>query len=197
MPIRHVLALCTLLVCAPACALDAASVAGEYELQGQREMAGALALHPDQTYAAGFSYGAADWSESGKWKIERDAIVLSAGRFQGANPYQLPLMLPAGTRFAYDAGKLTAARDDATLVFVDPNRTPSNAATGEPGEGRMKVRGKVVQLDREQLVVDTGGECMMFDVRSVPRAILERAKVGAPLDAEIAYSAIIGGETCP
>src|SRR5215216_849151 len=79
---------------------------GNYELQGVMEMAGMLALKPGGKYAAGFTYGAADWMEVGAWKAEGDDIVLSGGRFQAKNA-DLPLFLPSGTRLRFQEGRLT------------------------------------------------------------------------------------------
>lgn len=178
-------------------AWETRDLVGDYELQGVMEMAGGLSLKPDQKYTAGFSYGAADWAEEGSWKPDGDGVALSGSHFKARNTNKIPLFLPSGTHFVYKAGRLTATGPGGSVTFVDPNKTPSHRkTTGEAGEGRMIVRGKVVKLDAEELVVKTK-ECMMFSVPQLSPDVLKSAKVGKRIDAEIPYSAIIGGGSCP
>jgi hypothetical protein len=176
---------------------DAKDLVGDYELQGVMEMAGGLTLKPDQKYAAGFSYGAADWIEEGSWRPEGDGVVLSGSHFKIKNAANLPLFLPSGTHFAYQDGRLTASGPGGKVTFINPNKTPSHRKeTGQAGEGRMLVHGKVLKLDSEEMVVKVK-ECMMFSVPQLSPEVLKAAKVGQVLDAEIPYSAIIGGGSCP
>jgi hypothetical protein len=177
----------------------AQDLAGDYELTGVMEMAGALTLKADHTYAAGFSYGAADWVEAGTWKVEGDEVALSGSHFKTKNAFKLPLFLPGGTRLHYDEGKLTATGPGGSVTFLNPNKTPSHRKkTGEAGEGRMLVRGHVVKLDAESLVVKTKKDgCIDFAVSRLSPEVLTKAKLGKRIDAEIPYSAIIGGESCP
>jgi hypothetical protein len=185
------------LIAAPAFAWEAKDLAGKYELTGVMEMAGLLILAPDQKYQAGFSYGAADWVEEGTWKPEGDGVVLSGSRFKTKNA-KIPLFLPAGTHLSYKDGKLTAVGPGGKVAFVDPNKTPSHRGkTGEAGEGRMLVKGKVVRVDTETLMVKMKGECLTFAVGALSPEIRNTAKKGAFIDTEIPYSAIISGESCP
>ncbi|HSA59766.1 MAG TPA: hypothetical protein VLJ37_08790 [bacterium] len=182
----------------PLLAWEVKDLTGRYELTGVMEMAGGLAIKADGTYTAGFSYGAADWIEEGSWKPEGDGLVLSGSRFKARNTKEIPLFLPSGTRFVYKDGRLTATGPGGKVTFVDPNKTPSRRnKTGEAGEGRMIVKGKVVRLDSESLVVQQGRECIVFDAARLSPDILKSAKQGSKIDAEIPYSSIIGGESCP
>lgn len=177
--------------------LDAQEVPGNYELQGVMEMAGGLSLKAGGKYLAGFSYGAADWVEEGSWKLEGNEVILSGGRFKQRNYDKLPLFLPPGTRLKYQDGKLSGVDPQRKLVFLDPNKTPS-AKGQEAGEGRMRVKGKVVQLDARSLVINTG-ECMTFDPGLLSDKVLQavRGKVGKAVDVEIPYSAMVSSGGCP
>jgi hypothetical protein len=254
--------------------LDNSAVVGNYELQGVMEVAGMLMLKADQKYAAGFSYGAADWIEEGTWKLEGDEVLLQGGRFKEKNYKDLSLVLPSGTRMKVQDGKLTVNEPDHKLVFVNPNKTPAAPEKGtaqclplkDPslkltegsllsveknqvvindvlmhqdvtvrrswadkniptllnppqlyktvqkeipkadvicikpvvsGEGRMRVRGRVVKLDHETLVVEMG-ECLNFEVSGLSDAVLKTAKTkqGQAIDVEIPYSAIMSSGTC-
>lgn len=177
-------------------ALDKEAVVGNYELTGVMETAGMLRLMADQKYAAGFSYGAADWVEEGTWKIEGDEVVLQGGRFKVKNYKDLSLVLPAGTRFKYKDGKLTASDPKRKLVFLDPNKTPTPPGE-ESGEGRMRVKGKVVKIDNETLIIQSG-ECMTFDVHGLSEKVIKTAKEkqGKAIDVEIPYSAILSSGGC-
>ncbi len=178
-------------------AWDAQDLAGNYELEGVHEMAGELTLRPNQTYAAGFAYGAGDWIEEGRWKLDGSEVVFSGSHFKVKNFKDLPLLLPSGTRFQYQTGRLTTSRAGTQIVFINPNKTPSHRKeTGKAGEGRMLVRGTVLKLDSQVLMVKTK-ECIDFAVSQLSPDILKTAKVGKKIDAEIPYSAIIGGESCP
>ncbi len=188
-----------LLVATTAIAADNTDVAGTYELQGVMEMAGMLALKPDHTYEAGFSYGAADWVEEGVWREEGSEIVLSRARFKVKNTPKIQLMLISGTHFTYKDGRLVATDPARKLVFIDPNRTPSpRNKTGEAGEGRMRVRGHIVKLGDRELVVKTE-DCMFFDVTRLSPSVLKAVKgrLGKSIDVEIPYSAIVAGGSCP
>lgn len=181
----------------PARAWEAKDLAGKYELTGVMEMAGLLVLAPGGKYQAGFSYGAADWVEEGTWKADGDGVILLGSHFKAQNA-KLPLFLPANTHLSYKDGKLTAVGPGGKVAFVDPNKTPSNRKkTGEAGEGRMLVKGKVVKIDSDVMMVKVKGECINFAVSSLAPEVLGAAKKGATLDTEIPYSAIIGGESCP
>lgn len=176
---------------APALALDNSDLPGKYELQGVMEMAGMLSLGPDQKYTAGFSYGAADWVEEGTWKLEGGEVLLSGGKIKVKNYDKLPLFLPSGSRFKYQDGKLTLIDPQRKVAFLDPNKSSSS-------EGKMRVKGKVMKLDSQSLVVDVKGECMTFDLRGLSEAALKQAKQkqGKTLDVEIPYSAIISSGGC-
>jgi hypothetical protein len=179
-------------------ARDAKDLVGNYELTGVMEMAGGLTLKPDQKYTAGFSYGAADWIEEGNWNPDGDGVVLAGSRFKARNTKEIPLFLPSGTRFVYQDGRLTATGPGGKVVFVDPNKTPSNRKkTGEAGEGRMIVKGRVIKRDAETLMVKVAKECISFSVPALSQEVLRAAQPGKSIDVEIPYSAIISGESCP
>ena len=190
------------LLCALPCvagALEPNDVPGTYHLQGVHEMAGELSLsaaagHP---YLAQFSYGAADWAETGTWKLDGETLVLSGGRFKQRNTPDAPLLLPSGTRFALSTGKLTATDAERPLTFVDADKTPPSGQPGVAGEGRMAVKGTVVKLDSDTMVVKVNNECIDFSVDALSPALRKLAKKGAALDTEIPYDAIVGGESCP
>jgi hypothetical protein len=187
-----------LMAASPAHATDVKQVTGNYELQGVHEMAGGLMLKENKTYEAGFSYGAADWEESGTWKLEGDEVVLQGGHLKRPVKYIPSPLLAPGMRFSYKDGKLSGTDPQRPLAFIDPNKTPSpkHKTKDSAGEGRMRVQGKVIQRDNEVLIVKTN-ECMQFDVRSLSEAVLKVAKVGQTIDVEIPYSSIIGGGSCP
>ncbi|MFO1519089.1 MAG: hypothetical protein U1F57_05435 [bacterium] len=194
--------LALLLTCAAgrAHALDAKEVTGNYELTGVMEMAGGLSLKPGQKYVAGFSYGAADWREAGSWKLEGDEVVLTGSHFLEKNMKLPSLFLEEGTRLRYQQGKLVNTDPQRKMVFLNPNKTPSPKGKGPnaAGEGRMRVKGKVIKIDSDVLIVKTD-ECMQFDARTLSDSILKTAKsnVGKNIDVEIPYSSIIGGGSCP
>lgn len=58
--------------------MDKRSIAGEYQLQGQREMASGFLLKPDGGFQFFFSYGALDRYGSGKWVLENDTVILNS-----------------------------------------------------------------------------------------------------------------------
>jgi hypothetical protein len=181
-----------------AVALETKDIAGDYQLQGEREMAGLLSLTAaDQKYVARFSYGAADWVEVGAWKIDSDTVVLSGGRFKATNYKDMQLLLASGTRFSYEPGKLTSTDPSRPIVFLNPDKTPPSGTTGVPGEGRMLVQGDVVKIDDEIMVVKVKGECIDFSMPALSPEVRKVGKKGATIDVEIPYSTIIGGETCP
>ena len=65
------------------------------------------------------------------------------------------------------------------------------------GEGRMRVRGLVVKIDSELLVVEMG-YCFDFNVNRLPKPVLKaaREKKGQSIDVEIPYSAMISSGGC-
>ena len=159
-------------------------------------MAGVLSLsattgHP---YVAQFSYGAADWAETGTWKLDGETLVLSGGKFRQKNTPDAPLLLPSGTRFAITPGKLTATDPERPLTFVDADKTPPSGQPGVAGEGRMAVKGTVVTLDAETMVVKVGNECIDFSVDALPATERKLARKGAALDTEISNNKNIAGE---
>ena len=181
-------------------ALETQQVAGNYELQGVMEMAGGLMLKKNNTYMAGFSYGAADWEEEGTWKLEGDLVVLEGGHLKVKNKMIPSPLLAPGMRFLYKDAKLMNTDPSRKLTFINPNKTPSpkTKTKDSAGEGRMRVQGKVIQLDSDVLVIKTK-ECMQFDVRTLSEEVLKtaKAKMGKMIDVEIPYSSIIGGGSCP
>ena len=190
------------LVCAlplVAGAVEPKDVPGTYRLQGVHEMAGELSLSAaaGRPYVAQFAYGVADWTEMGTWKLEGDTVVLSDGKFRERNTPDAPFLLPSGTRFALSAGKLTATDPARPLTFVDADKTPSSGQPGVAGEGRMAVKGTVVKLDSDTMVVKVKNECIDFSLAALSPAVRKLAKKGAALDTEISYDAIVGGESCP
>ena len=180
-------------------ARKSADIAGTYELQGVMEMAGYIRLKPDHTYIAEFSYGAADWIEVGVWKEEDGDIVISSASFKIKNSPDIQLIIPSGTRFKREDGRLVTGDSSHKLVFVDPNKTPSRREkAGEAGEGRMLVRGTVIKLDSRELVVKSD-DCIFFDVTSLSPEVIKKVKgkQGKFIEAEIPYSAITAGGSCP
>ena len=195
-----ILLLFMLLATPPASALEIKQVAGNYELQGVMEMAGGLMLKENSTYMAGFSYGAADWQEEGTWKLEGDEVVLERGHLKAKNKMIPSPLLAPGMRFKYKDAKLTGTDPSRKLVFINPDKTPSpkTKTADSAGEGRMRVRGKVIKLDSDVLIVKTS-ECIQFDARTLSDSVLKtaKAKIGQTIDVEIPYSSIIGGGSCP
>lgn len=65
------------------------------------------------------------------------------------------------------------------------------------GEGRMRVRGRVLKIDSESLVVEMG-ECFDFDVNGLPNSVIRAAteNKGKAIDIEIPYSAMISSGGC-
>jgi len=178
-------------------ASEAADLTGDYELTGVMEMAGGLSLKKNNTYLAGFSYGAADWVETGDWQATSNGLVLKNAKFKMKNSNEIPLFLPSGTTFTYQDGKLTTILDGRKISFIDPNKTPSNRGkTGKPGEGRMIVKGKVLSRDQEVLMVKME-ECMLFSVPTLSPEVLKAAEVGKVIDVEIPFSSILGSQSCP
>jgi len=66
----------------------AADPTGDYELTGMREMASGLRLSANGTFQYFFTYGAADYSSEGTWKVDGDAVVLNA-KVTSAPPFRL------------------------------------------------------------------------------------------------------------
>ncbi|MBL7684549.1 MAG: hypothetical protein JNK65_00735 [Deltaproteobacteria bacterium] len=160
-------------------------------------MAGGISLKSNKKYLAGFSYGAADWQEEGVWRLEGEELVLEKGHLKVQNNVIPSPFLPAGTRFQVKMGKLIGTDPTFKIVFIDPNKTPSSHEKETAGEGRMRVKGKVVQLNAEVLIVKME-ECIQFDVRSLSKDLLQQLKnkVGKSIDVEIPYSSILGGGSC-
>ena len=176
--------------------LDNKTVVGNYELWQMREMAGVLQLKSGQKYAAEFSYGAADWVEGGTWQIEGDEVVLQGGKVKQTNFKDLKPLLFPGIRFKYSQGKLAGTDPNRPIVFIDANKTPAGGK--EAGEGRMKVKGKVLSIDEQTLVVKME-ECLTFNVNQLSDQVIQTAKksVGKIINVEIPFSAIISGGSCP
>lgn len=63
--------------------MEKASIAGEYQLQGVREMASAFLLKPEGDFQFYFSYGALDRYGSGKWKFTGDKVVFNSAEKPG------------------------------------------------------------------------------------------------------------------
>lgn len=55
------------------------SPVGEYALRGVMETASGFALKADSTFEFFFSYGALDRAGKGRWRTERDSVVLNSG----------------------------------------------------------------------------------------------------------------------
>lgn len=60
-------------------------LAGEYLLQGVREMASGFLLKPDNSFQFFFSYGALDRQARGTWKKAGDTIIFNSGKWPGAD----------------------------------------------------------------------------------------------------------------
>lgn len=58
-------------------------IAGEYLLQGVREMASGFLLKPDHTFQFFFTYGALDRYGSGKWELKNDTLLLNSAQRPG------------------------------------------------------------------------------------------------------------------
>ena len=68
--------------------MDTSSWAGEYYLQGAREMASGFLLGPDGDFKFFFSYGALDRYGSGKW-VPGDGQVLFTSVTKAGNDFEL------------------------------------------------------------------------------------------------------------
>jgi len=64
------------------------SMAGRYALSGVREVGSELMLKPDGSFEYFLAYGAADYSATGSWKQEKDAVVLTTAG-QDVAPFRL------------------------------------------------------------------------------------------------------------
>lgn len=60
-------------------------IAGEYFLQGVREMASGFMLNPDNTFQFFFSYGALDRQSKGRWEQRGDTIIFNSEKWPGAD----------------------------------------------------------------------------------------------------------------
>lgn len=189
--ISIVVALLMPVYAASAFALERNEVLGSYELQGVMEMAGRLVLKSDQTYVAGFSYGAADWMEEGSWRIEGTTVVLSGGKFRAKNYEEISLLLPSGSKLAFQDGKLALTVMGRQWIFLDPNKSKSS-------EGKMRIKGKVAKVESDQMVLDVKGECMTFFIPDLPEKIVKNAErsVGKSIELEVPYSAIRAAGSC-
>jgi len=54
------------------------SIAGEYYLEGMREMASGFLFRPDGSFQFFFTYGAMDRFGSGKWELQAGQVVLNS-----------------------------------------------------------------------------------------------------------------------
>ncbi len=59
------------------------TLAGEYHLQGVREMASGFLLKPDHTFQFFFTYGALDRYGTGTWDVENDQLILNSAARPG------------------------------------------------------------------------------------------------------------------
>ncbi len=64
------------------------------------------------------------------------------------------------------------------------------------GEGRMRVRGRIVQLDSESFLVEMG-ECFTFSTAGLSESALQSVKNKKEVDVEIPYSAMLSSGGCP
>jgi hypothetical protein len=69
-----------LTVCFAAAAVlaQAADLAGTYTLRNMREMGSELLLKPNGSFEYMFAYGAADYWAKGKWRFDKNAVVLTS-----------------------------------------------------------------------------------------------------------------------
>jgi hypothetical protein len=58
--------------------VQAADLAGQYELQGVREVGSELLLKPDGKFEFMLAYGAADYWAKGTWRVEKDIVLLKS-----------------------------------------------------------------------------------------------------------------------
>src|SRR6266496_2656376 len=58
--------------------MTAADMAGNYVLEGVREMGSELMLKPDGTFEYMLAYGALDRLAQGTWKVDGDSVVLNS-----------------------------------------------------------------------------------------------------------------------
>ncbi|MBI5856809.1 MAG: hypothetical protein HZB42_04085 [Sphingobacteriales bacterium] len=63
--------------------MDLHSIAGEYQLQGVREMASGFLLKPDGDFQFFFSYGALDRYGSGKWTTNNSTVIFNSAEKPG------------------------------------------------------------------------------------------------------------------
>lgn len=91
---------------------DPAAVPGFY-VGNQMEMATAIELEPNGTFAYALDYGAVSESAEGRWKLEGDRIVLTVEKSQGTE-HGPPL---ARTPLIVESGMLTLNRYDRTIRY--------------------------------------------------------------------------------
>lgn len=77
-----------LVVALSASVLSAAEPAGHYVLEGVMEVGSELLLKPDGKFEYMLAYGAADYSASGTWRLDGDAVVLNSAGVAGP-PFRL------------------------------------------------------------------------------------------------------------
>lgn len=69
--------------------MELATIAGEYYLQGQMEMASGFLLQPDGGFQFFLSYGALDRQGRGQWEIKNNEIILNS---EPRPPYDFALL---------------------------------------------------------------------------------------------------------
>src|SRR5688572_6162612 len=65
------------------------TVAGEYMLEGVMETAAGFRIKSDHTFEYGFTYGAADKSGKGTWKLTGNTIILNSAKARPATDFIL------------------------------------------------------------------------------------------------------------
>lgn len=91
---------------------DPAALPGFY-IGNQMEMATAIELEPDGTFAYALDYGAVSEFAEGRWKLEGERIVLTVLKSQGTE-HGPPL---ASTPLTVDGDVLTFNRYDRTIRY--------------------------------------------------------------------------------
>jgi len=91
---------------------DPAALPGFY-LGNQMEMATAIELEPDGTFAYALDYGAVSEQAEGRWRLEGDKIVLTIEKSQGTE-HGPPL---ASTPLTIDGEVLQFQRYDRTIRY--------------------------------------------------------------------------------
>jgi len=91
---------------------DPAALPGFY-VGNQMEMATAIELEPDGTFAYALDYGAVSEFAEGRWKLEGERIVLTVEKSQGTE-HGPPL---ASTPLTIEGDVLTFTRYDRTIRY--------------------------------------------------------------------------------